>query len=198
MKGGLVVHTIQATLPESKTEATLHHHGLQRYRLGLYGRLEPGWAGLLSNALALRQVSITRVEAVRATGWNWQSVIDLDFSSATVVPDKIDFIALSSRALPGPFPVPAGIMLDDYQLERATRCGGSRYLEACGPDRIGLLSSLLNTFNLFSLFPAEMLVETQKKRVFDRFWLKGLGGAAPSEEAVSALRERMRGFCTAK
>jgi UTP:GlnB (protein PII) uridylyltransferase len=89
-------------------------------------------------------------------------------------------------------PVPDTLLLDDYLLERSTRCEGSLYLEVSGPDRIGLLSSLLNTFSLYALFPAEMLVETQKKRVFDRFWLKGLGGTAPSAEATAAIRERMQ------
>lgn len=186
------MHTIKATKPEAKIEVTLHQHSLQRYQLGLQGRLEPGWAGMLSNGLAQRRVSIIRVEAARVTGWSWQSAIDLDFTSATVMPDTIDFVALSSRVSPGSVSAPPVVVLDDYLVERSTRCAGSLYLEASGPDRIGLLSSLLNTFSLFSLFPAEMLVETQKKRVFDRFWLKGLGGAAPSEEAVAALRERMR------
>lgn len=187
----MVVHTIQATAPESRTQVTLAQHGIQRYQLGLHGRLEPGWAGRLSNGLAQRKVNIMRVEAARHAGWQWHSTIDLDFYSAAVRPDTIDFIALS-QAPAASSSAAEQLIIDDYLLERSTRCEGSLYLEVSGPDRIGLLSSLLNTFSLYSLFPAEMLVETQQKRVFDRFWLKGLGGSAPSEEASAAIRERMR------
>ena len=185
------MHTIQATTPESKTQVTLHHHGLQRYELGLHGRLEPGWAGRLSNGMAQRKVNIMRVEAARSAGWKWRSTIDLDFFAAAVKPDTIDFVSLI-QAPTAPAPASVELLIDDYLLERSTRCEGSLYLEISGPDRLGLLSSLLNTFSLYSLFPAEMLVETQRKRVFDRFWLKGLGGSAPSEEATTAIRERMR------
>ena len=191
MKGVVIVHTIQAMAPESKTQVTLTQHGGQRYQLGLHGRLEPGWAGRLSNGLAQRKVNIMRVEAARNAGWQWRSMIDLDFFPSVVRPDTIDFIALS-QAPAASLAATEQLIIDDYQMERSTRCEGCLYLEVSGPDRIGLLSSLLNTFSLYSLFPAEMLVETQKKRVFDRFWLKGLGGSAPSEEATVAIRERMR------
>jgi hypothetical protein len=185
------VHTIRATMPESKTQVTLHHHGLQRYELAVHGRLEPGWAGRLSNGLAQRKINIMRVEAARSAGWQWRSMIDLDFFTAAVKPDAIDFVSLM-QAPAAPVAAPETLLIDDYQMERSTRCDGSLYLELSGPDRIGLLSSLLNTFSLYSLFPAEMLVETQRKRVFDRFWLKGLGGSTPSEEATTAIRERMQ------
>jgi len=141
--------------------------------------------------MAQRKVNIMRVEATRSAGWKWRSTIDLDFFAAEVKPDTIDFVSLI-QAPAAAAAASVELLIDDYLLERSTRCEGSLYLEISGPDRLGLLSSLLNTFSLYSLFPAEMLVETQRKRVFDRFWLKGLGGSAPSEEATTAIRERMR------
>lgn len=183
------MHTIQATVPESKTQVTLIPHSMQRYQLGLEGRLEPGWAGRLSNGLAQRRINILRVEAARRQGRQWSSLIDLDFGSSRIRPDTVDYLELSHAPVDTTLAEP--LVLDDYQIERSTRCQGSLYLEVSGHDRIGCLSSLLNTFSLFSLFPAEMLVETQHKRIFDRFWLKGLGGSMPSNEAIAALRERM-------
>lgn len=185
------VHIIQATVPESKTEVTLTRGGLQQYRLGLEGRLEPGWAGRLSNGLAQRQINILRVAAARRSGRHWSSLIDLDFCSARVRPDAVDFLAISQGTPDLPL-LPEPIMLNDYQLESSTRHEGTLYLEATGPDRIGFLSSLLNLFSFFSLFPVEILAETSKKQIFDRFWLKGMGGSKPSQEAVSALEERIR------
>jgi hypothetical protein len=187
------MHTKEATVPLSTSGTALKYLGMRRYQLTMEGRFDPGWICGLSHGLAQRKVNITRVEAARGTGRNWQSSLDLDFSAAVLAPDAIDYLALSRsnasvQALAEP------IALDDYQLECSTKCEGSLYLEASGSDRLGVLSALLNTFSLFSLFPAEMLVETKNKRIFDRFWLKGMGGSAPSREAVAALRERMQEF----
>jgi hypothetical protein len=187
------MHTKEATMPLSTSGTALKYLGMRCYQLAMEGRFDPGWICGLTYGLSQRRINITRVEAARGTGRNWQSRLDLDFSFAELPPDAIDYLALSKpsatvQALAEP------VVLDDYQLERSTKCGSSLYLEASGPDRIGVLSSLLNTFSLFSLFPAEMLVETKGKRIFDRFWLKGMGDSAPSNEAVVALRERMREF----
>jgi len=187
------MHKIEATMPISTSGTDLKYLGAKHYQLSMAGRFDPGWVCGLSHGLAERRISIMRVEAARITGRNWQSRLDLDFSTTTVTPDAVDYLELSKsyatvQALAEP------IVLDDYQFERSTRCDGSLYIEANGPDRIGVLSSLLNTFSLFSLFPAEILVETKNRRIFDQFWLKGMGGVAPSNEAVAALRERMREF----
>ena len=180
-------------MPQSPSGTALKYLGMQRYQLAMEGRFDPGWICGLSHGLAQCRINITRVEAARSSGRHWQSRLDLDFSAATLSPDTVDYLALSKstatvQALAEP------VVLDDYQLERSTRCEGCLYLEANGPDRLGVLSSLLNTFSLFSLFPAELLVETKNRRIFDRFWLKGMGGSAPSREAVAALQERMREF----
>lgn len=187
------MHTNEATMPLSASGTDLKYLGMRHYQLAMEGRFDPGWICGLSHGLAQRRINITRVEAARVTGRHWQSRLDLDFSAALLAPDAVDYLALSKsyatvQALAEP------VVLDDYQLERSTKCEGSLYIEANGPDRIGVLSSLLNTFSLFSLFPAEMMVETKNRRIFDQFWLKGMGGSAPSNEAVAALRERMREF----
>jgi len=183
----------KAAMPQSTSGTDLKYLGAKQYQLSMEGRFDPGWVCGLSHGLAERRISIMRVEAARITGRNWQSRLDLDFSPATLAPDAVDYLALSkSYATVQVLAEP--VVLDDYQLERSTKYEGSLYIEANGPDRIGVLSSLLNTFSLFSLFPAEMLVETKNRRIFDRFWLKGMGGSAPSSEAVAALRERMQEF----
>ncbi len=187
------MHTNEATMPHATSETALKYLGAKQYQLSMEGRFDPGWVCGLSHGLAERRISIMRVEAARAIGRNWQSQLDLDFSTALQAPDAIDYLALSrSHATVQALAEP--VILDDYQLEPSTRYTGSLYVEASGPDRLGVLSSLLNTFTLFSLFPAEMLVETKNRRIFDRFWLKGMGGSAPSREAVMALRERMLEF----
>ena len=185
------MRTNEAALPVSPAANSLRYLGVKQYQLSMEGRFDPGWICGLTHGLAERRINIIRAEALRGNGRNWQARLDLDFSLANVGIDEVDYQALSKatatvQALSNP------LVLDDYQLERSSRCGGSLYLEASGPDRLGALSSLLNTFSLFSLFPAEILVETKQRRIFDRFWLKGLGNSVPSPEAVTALRQRMQ------
>ena len=48
--------------------------------------------------------------------------------------------------------------------------------------------TLLKTFAFCSLYPAEVSIDTPHGRVHDRFWLKGLGGAAPSTALAEGLR----------
>ncbi len=185
------MRTNEAVLPLSPAANSLRYLGVKQYQLSMEGRFDPGWICGLTHGLAERRINIIRAEALRGNGRNWQARLDLDFSLADVATDEVDYQALSKatatvQALSNP------LVLDDYQLERSSRCGGSLYLEASGPDRLGALSSLLNTFSLFSLFPAEILVETKQRRIFDRFWLKGLGNSVPSPEAVTALRQRMQ------
>lgn len=185
--------TNKAALPLTTAGTTLRYLGARQYQLGLEGRFDPGWVCGLTHGLAKQRISIMRVEAARMNGRNWRSLLDLDFSTSPASPDTVDYLTLS-RSPAEVMALAESVVLDDYQLERSTRCSGSLYVEASGPDRLGVLASLLNTFSLFSLFPAEMLVETKNKRIFDRFWLKGIGGSAPSPEAIAALRGRMLEF----
>lgn len=185
------MHTITAMMPRSNTTTQIMPLGAERYRVTLSGKFDPGWTGCFSSQLAARKINILRVEAARKTGRAWDATADLDFLATTIRPDQVDFHMLCSTAT-APHANPEPLALTDYQLERTTRNDGSLYLEVTGFDRIGCLSSLLNSFSLFSLFPIEMLVETQGKQIFDRFWLKGLGGTAPSDEALLALQGKMR------
>jgi len=187
------MHTNKATMPQSTSVTALKYLGMRCYQLAMEGRFDPGWICGLTYGLSQRRINITRVEAARGVGRNWQSWLDLDFSTAELAPDAIDFLALSKPCV-AVQTLAEPVVLDDYQLERSNKYEGSLYVEASGPDRLGVLSSLLNTFSLFSLFPAEMQVETKNRRIFDRFWLKGMGNSAPSNEAVAALQERIQAF----
>ena len=187
------MHTNQAPMPHPPAGPSLTYLGAQQYRLSMELRFDPGWICGLSHGLAERQISITRVEAARGSGRMWHARLDLDFSATATAAADVDYAALcrlpaTVQALVEP------VVLDDYQLERSTRAAGSLYVEVSGPDRLGVLSSVLNTFSLFSLFPSELLAETRHKRIFDRFWLKGMANRVPSDEAVAALRERLREF----
>ncbi len=183
------MHKFAAVSNKIESDVYMNYLGLQCYQVDLKGRFAPGWVGHLSNGLAHRNINITRVEAARGVGMQWSARLNLDFTTTDIRPDDLDYIGLSRESSSA---VKAeSLCIESLKMEFSTDCDGSLYLEAGGPDRIGILSSLLNRFSLFSLFPVKMLVETKNNRIFDRFWLKGLGSSIPSKEAVSALKERL-------
>jgi len=42
-----------------------------------------------------------------------------------------------------------------------------------------------------------MVVETKDNKVFDRFWLKGMGGMPPSAAAATALGDTLKSYIQA-
>jgi UTP:GlnB (protein PII) uridylyltransferase len=59
-------------------------------------------------------------------------------------------------------------------------------------DSVGFLVALLKTFAFFSLFPAEVHIDTPGGRVHDRFWLKGLAARRLRNRAVRGCRSSWR------
>ena len=47
---------------------------------------------------------------------------------------------------------------------------------------------MLKLFTFYSLYPAEVSIDTPQGRVLDRFRLKGLGGSTPTDELCAGLR----------
>lgn len=174
----------------SRVESIVVSKGLHIYALSLRGKLEPGWAGALCNGLARLKVSIRKVAAVRDSRRNWDASVEMDFAACAVPPDAVDYTALAAETVVTSDDL-ATVVLTDYQIEPSRRCDGSLYLEIAAHDRLGLLSSLLNTFCLFSLFPAEMQVETNGRHAFGRFWLKGVAGTVPSRDTLVTLKDRL-------
>jgi len=60
-------------------------------------------------------------------------------------------------------------------------------------DHIAFLAALLSRVSFYTLFPETMLIETVNSKIFDRFWIKGLGGQAPSDTAINLLRRKLEG-----
>jgi predicted amino acid-binding ACT domain protein len=175
-----------------KASSGLRKNGNNRYDLTMEGKLEPGWVGRLCTCLGRQEINIVRGNAAKVSTSEWSSLFDLDFPKTVRDPGTIDFVALmrEERTCQGG----AAVVLYDYLLEQSEKYGGTLYVEVTGQDRVGFLSSILNCFSLFSLFPTEMVVETKENRVFDRFWLKGMGGMPPSGAAATALGDTLKGY----
>ncbi|HEX9079531.1 MAG TPA: hypothetical protein VF795_08085 [Desulfuromonadaceae bacterium] len=175
-----------------KASSDLRKNGPNRYVLALQGKLEPGWVGRLCTCLGRQEINIVRGNAAKVSSSEWSSLFDLDFPTTAHDPTAIDFISLMREERTCHSGAP--LVLYDFVLEQSEKYGGSLYVEVTGRDRVGFLSSILNTFSLFSLFPTEMVVETKQDRVFDRFWLKAMAGMPPSAAAAAALRDTLKSY----
>ena len=84
-------------------------------------------------------------------------------------------------------------MLPPLQLETFNVFTGSRQLEldVAGRDAIGFLASLLKRLARLGLFPQRMEVSTQAGEIRDRFWLRSVGGAAPTPEQAQRLERHL-------
>lgn len=162
--------------------------GGDAFTLDVWGYLPPGWLGRLASGLSHSRIGIVRGKARKATAVTWNSSFQIE-RAGEADPLAVDYLALAS----GRMEVPPGssLVLHDYVLERSRNVEGTLYAEVSGPDRIGFLVSILKIFSFYSLFPVEMLVETEGGRVFDRFWLKGIGGSVPTPESCRLLKESL-------
>ena len=89
-------------------------------------------------------------------------------------------------------------MLSHYALDGGPDVGPGLYLEVRGPDRLGFLGSLLRSLARLALSPREMLITTREGEAFDRFFLKTLSGAVPSDEVRRMLESRLHSALAAR
>jgi hypothetical protein len=168
----------------SETDCDLQPAGRGFYELKIRGQFPPRWLANLTSALAARGISIQRGSASKLTLSLWQATLEIAPAGGGELPAGLDYLALAqTTAAADPAAVP--LHLDSYTLEQRE---GSLFVEVKGADSVGFLVALLKTFAFFSLFPAEVQIDTPGGRVHDRFWLKGVGGIAPSESSRQGLQ----------
>jgi len=159
------------------------------YTLTLRGFLSPGWTGRLTAGLAKHRIGIVTGEAEKISPYAWQATFLLKAAPFSGDPLAIDYVALAAtepthQAL-------APIVLREYRMEPCHKNQGSLYLEIRGEDRLGFLGDLLDFFSMRCLFPVKMQVETVGSTALDKFWLRGVGGAVPSDSVAHAIRENL-------
>ena len=181
----------ETTSAASGTGCELQPSGRGFYELKIKGQFPPRWLANLTSALAALGVSIQRGNASKVTPSLWQAVFEILPTDGGVLPAGLDYLALArTAATADPAAVP--IHLDSYTLEPQ---GDALFVEVKGADSVGFLMALLKSFAFFSLFPAEVQIDTPGGRVHDRFWLKGVGGMSPTESSRQGLQielEKMR------
>jgi hypothetical protein len=168
---------------------TVTHHSRTHWSVRVWGNLGPFWADAFALGLSGMRISILRGFARQDGAGRWIADFLLAPGPDAPDPSTLDFLAL---AFGPPSAWDGGpIILSQYALDGSPDVGPSLYLEVRGPDRLGFLGSLLRQLARLGLAPREMLITTRDGEAFDRFFLKTVSGALPSEEVRRALEERL-------
>lgn len=158
-------------------------HTSGRHELKLWGKFPPRWLANLTAALSANEISVQCGYANKLSPTVWQGTFELVPANGQVLPAHLDYNQLAHHD--DPAPPPALISLDKILVETRE---DALFVEVRGADSVGFLMSMLKLFTFYSLYPAEVSIDTPHGCVLDRFWLKGLGGSTPTDELCTALR----------
>ena len=165
------------------------HHTRTHWSVRVWGKLGPFWADAFALGLSGVEIGILRGFARQDGAGRWIADFVLVPGPDAPEPSSLDFLALAFGA---PSPEDGGpIVLSQYALDGGPDMGPTLYLEVRGPDRLGFLGGLLRPLARLGLSPREMLITTRDGEVFDRFFLKMVSGAVPSEEVRRVLEEQL-------
>lgn len=171
-----------ATLPPNK-QWVLTTLPSGRQELKLWGKLPPRWLANLTAALSARQISVQCGYANKLSPTVWQGTFELIPAAGQTLPANLDYSQMAEQH--DLTQSPAKVVLDKVLVEKRN---DAIFVEVHGADSVGFLMSMLKLFTFYSLYPAEVSIDTPQGRVLDRFWLKGLGGSTPTDELCSALQ----------
>jgi hypothetical protein len=164
----------------------LTHLTRSHWSVRVWGRLGPFWADAFSLGLAGARISIRRGFARQDGEGRWIADFLLSPGTDAPEPSSLDFLAL---VLGGMVPGDGEpIVLSDYALDGSPDVGPALYLEVQGPDRLRFLGSLLRSLARLDLSPREMLITTSDGEARDRFFLKTISGAVPSDATRRLLQ----------
>lgn len=158
-----------------------------RHELKLWGKFPPRWLANLTAALSARQINVQCGSANKLSPTVWQGTFELIPAAGQTLPAHLDYYQLAQHD--DLAPPPAVIILDKVLVEKRA---DAIFVEVRGADSVGFLMSMLKLFTFYSLYPAEVSIDTPQGRVLDRFWLKGLGGSTPTDELCTGLRLELR------
>lgn len=183
--------TVRSSSGAATTDCDLQPTGHGSYELKIRGQFPPRWLANLTSALAARGISVQRGSASKVSPSHWEAMFEIAPAGGGKLPIDLDYPALA-RTTKTTDTTAVPIHLDNYTLEHQR---DALFVEVKAADSVGFLVTLLKNFAFFSLFPAEVQIDTPGGRVHDRFWLKGVGGIAPSESSRQGLQielEKMR------
>ena len=154
-----------------------------KFELKLWGKFPPRWLANLTSGLAAKGITIHKGYANKLSPTVWQGTFELSRLDAHQRSGQLDYVALAQQGEKSV--ATAAIQLEQVVVKSDAE---ALFVEIKGDDSVGFLMTLLKTFAFCSLYPAEVSIDTPHGRVHDRFWLKGLGGSAPSAALGEGLR----------
>jgi hypothetical protein len=155
-------------------------------QLKLTGKFPPRWLANLTGGLSAQGINVLRGYANKVSPTTWEGTFEITPARGGVLTPGLDYIAMTRSA-----PIATGethLALDRFIIRPHD---GSLYVEVLGADSVGFLMTLLKLFAFYSLYPAEVSIDTPGGRVHDRFWLKGLAGMEPTASVADVLREEL-------
>lgn len=160
------------------------------FRLRVGGLLKTGWKAGLCNRLAEARISIDHMHARVSHDDAWIAELHVCPLDGAADPVTLPYIELSED---DDAPPSTELRLDSYRLIDSRDYGGSLMLTLEGPDKLGLLGSLLASMAQLSLYPVELHIETHGGRAYDSLWVRAAGGSVPSRETKDALEQVLAG-----
>jgi len=158
------------------------------FELKIWGRFSPEWIGQLFSGLSRHKISIVRGTAKKSLAY-WETVFELEKTRFASDPRSLDFLALAKEEITSS---PATcITISRFTLEPPEKHKGALYLEIQAKDQLGFLGQILNNLAFLTLFPEEISIDTVQGNIFDKFWIRGLGGNPPSATAQAALKKKL-------
>ncbi|MDD2321454.1 MAG: hypothetical protein PHO83_15525 [Geobacteraceae bacterium] len=188
MSNATTTATISGTSNRAQTGFEVDRTLTGTFQVKLWGRFHPGWLGALSSGLSRHRISIISGSA-KKTGTSWDASFEVTSTRFASDPLKLDFLALARED--NDAVAESVFSLSQFTLEPPAKHHGALYLEVKAADQLGFLGQLLNRLAFLLLFPEEISIDTVQGRIFDKFWIRGLGGTTPSETAQAALEKKL-------
>jgi UTP:GlnB (protein PII) uridylyltransferase len=154
----------------------------------IWGRFPPEWIGSFSSGLSRHKISIVRGKAKKSLSY-WETEFEVEKTRFATDPGKLDFLALAQEE--NSTTPDDSFSISQFTLEPPEKHNGALYLEIKAADQLGFLGQLLNSLAFLTLFPEEISIDTVQGKIFDKFWIKGLGGNPPSATAQAALKKKL-------
>jgi hypothetical protein len=176
-------------LPTNPAGFKIEKGPAEHYELRLWGRLPPIWIGSLCFGLCQTGISIVSGKAKKEKTV-WQADFNLAATRAATEVSRINYLSLATDNLDND--TARDIFLDAFVLDAdLEKHGGALYLQVTARDQLGFLGALINRCAFYALFPEALIINTVNAKVCDRFWIKGMGGGAPSDRAIDLLRQKL-------
>lgn len=166
----------------------IHPTASGNFIVKIWGRFSPEWIGCLSSGLSRHKISIVKGKAKKSLAY-WETEFEIEKTRLADDPRKLDFLSLAKEE--NSSSQENSLSISRYTLEPPETHGGALYLEIKAADQLGFLGQILNNLAFLTLFPEEISIDTVQGNIFDKFWIRGLGGNPPSASAQTALKKKL-------